>query len=181
MSETKRKILKEAIRTWGMDIGTSLDEIATNADISRRTLHRHYKGREDLMISVFNFIIDEYLIEAHKIIQDNLNQKDQLEAFLNFDIASGSQYMMFCQLRKTSYKDIATQNAHFIELYAIYMNLFVDLKNKGEVRKGLSLQWLEIFYSTIVESAVRSIEVGLNKEECIAMAWSSFWNGIKTK
>ncbi len=180
MSETKTKILQTAIKEWGKDITSSLDDIAKQSGVSRRTLHRHYKGKEDLMVSVFSYIIEAYLVQTKLIIKDTPNLKERLKKFLNFDIESGSTYMMFCQLRKTSYKEMATEDANLKELYSIYMGLFQQLKEENQIREELSSQWLEVFYSTIIESALRSIEMGMTKEDSLVMAWSSFWNGIKT-
>ncbi len=179
MAETKSKILQSAIIIWGKNLTASLDDIASHINISRRTLHRHYSGRDDLMNSVFNYIIEEYLIQIKIIIQNASSHKNQLKAFLYYDIESGSKYLVFCQLRKTNYKEIESQNVNFQELYAIYQGLFKQLKDEKKIREKLSSQWLEIFYSTIVESALKSIDSGVNKKECLNMSWSSFWNGIK--
>jgi len=179
MAETKSKILQSAIIIWGKNLTASLDDIASHINISRRTLHRHYSGRDDLMNSVFNYIIEEYLIQIKIIIQNASSHKNQLKAFLYYDIESGSKYLVFCQLRKTNYKEIESQNVNFQELYAIYQGLFKQLKDEKKIREKLSSQWLEIFYSTIVESALKSIDSGVNKKECLNMTWSSFWNGIK--
>lgn len=180
MSETKSKILQTAIVVWGNNITTPLDDIASKAGVSRRTLHRHYSGRDDLMKSVFNYIINEYLIEIKGLIKTSKNSENQLKEFLYYDINSGQKYMVFCQLRKTSYMEMASEDANFIELYTLYIDLFKQLKNEKKIRETLSTQWLEVFYTTIIESALKSIDLGLKKEDCLNMAWSSFWNGIKT-
>jgi len=180
MNETKNKILQSAISIWGKNLAATLDDIAIHAGISRRTLHRHYSGRDDLMDSVFNLIIDEYLIQLKLIIQKTTCDKEKLKAFLQFDINSGKRYNVFCQLRKAEYAEIETENESFIELYDIYQGLFKRLQDDRKISKDLSLQWIEIFYLTVVETSLRSIDSGLNKDDCLKMAWLSLWNGIKT-
>lgn len=179
MKETKKQILNSAISIWGDDLNGTLDDIAGHTGISRRTLHRHYTGREDLMNSVFNHIIDEYLIHLRGIINTTSNEKDKLKDFLFYDIESGSRYLIFCQLRKAKYTEIETENANLKELYSIYISLFEGLKENQQIRKELSLNWLETLYMLIVETAVRSIDNGIDKKEVLEMAWSTFWNGIK--
>lgn len=178
MSETKLKILQSAIEVWGGNINAPLDDIANYINISRRTLHRHYAGRDDLINSVFNHIITEYLIQTKSIIKSAKSNEDKLQSFLYFDINSGSRYMIFCELRKSDYKEIESQNTNFKELYSLYIGLFKELKNEQKINDHLSIEWIEIFYSTIIESTLKAIESGLNKEECLNMAWSSFWQGI---
>lgn len=65
-------------------------------------------------------------------------------------------------------------------MYDIYLGLFKGLQEQTKVSEELSLQWLEIFYLTVVETSLKSIDSGLNKDECLKMAWSSLWNGIKS-
>ena len=179
MVETKNKILRSAITIWGKDITSSLDDIAHNIGISRRTLHRHYSGKGDLLNSVFNYIIEEYLVHIKTINSNSSNNIDKLKAFLFFDIKSGKNYMFFCQLRKTKHKEIEEDNTSFKELHTLYLGLFKQLKEEEKIDQSLTLIWIEIFYLTVVESAHKAIESGLDVENCIKMAWSSFWKGIK--
>jgi len=140
----------------------------------------NYTGREDLMNSVFNYIIEEQLIRLNDILAKYPGTKDRLREFLYLDIESGSQYMVFCQLRKTKYVEFEEENENFKELYAIYMALFKQPIENGQIRKELSASWLETFYMLMVETSLRSMEEGEDKEECFQMAWSCFWNGIKS-
>ncbi|MCT4588916.1 MAG: TetR/AcrR family transcriptional regulator [Carboxylicivirga sp.] len=181
MKETKTKILQSAITTWGKDLSATLDDIAGNLGISRRTLHRHYSGRDELMDSVFNFIINEYLFHLKKIIDDSPNDKDRLKAFLKFDINSAKKYMVFCQVRKEEYPEVATENENFIEMYSIYVQVFERLLAAQQISKDLSIQWMMNFYLSIVEASDKLIDNGLDKDECFQMAWQSFWNGIKSE
>jgi len=180
MNETKSKILQSAITVWGKNLVATLDDIAGHTGISRRTLHRHYTGRDDLMNSVFDHIIEEYLTHLKIIIQNSTSDKDNLKAFLEFDINSSKKYMIFCQLRKAEYAEIETENDAFQELYSIYLGLFKRLKENKQISEELSLQWIEVLYLTVVEASSRSIDSGLNTKECINMAWASLWNGIKS-
>ncbi len=181
MNETKGKILQSAITVWGHNLNASLDDIASHIDISRRTLHRHYSGRDDLMNSVFNYIIELHLTQAKVIKQAPSSLKNKLKSLLYYDIESGSKYLIFCQLRKTNFEEMKSENIVLQELYAIYMDLFQQLKDEKKIREELSLQWLEIFYSTVIESVLKSIDSNGNKEECLNMGWSSYWNAIKTQ
>ncbi|MCG8326154.1 MAG: TetR/AcrR family transcriptional regulator [Chitinophagales bacterium] len=179
MSETKRRILESAIKLWGKDFSTSLDEIATDAGTSRRSLHRHYDGRSDLLESVFKFIIGAYLKQIKEIINSPIDSISKLKAFLHYDISNGSDYMVFCQLRKSEFEEMLNEDPDLSELYTIILELFETLKAESLIAEQLSTQWLELFYSSIVESSFKSIKNGVNQEECFQMAWHSLWNGIK--
>ncbi len=179
MKETKNKILQSAITIWGNDMMATLDDIAGNIGISRRTLHRHYTGREDLLKSVFNFIIDEYLLRLKEIMHETSDNKTRLKQFFLNDVESGSRYMVFCQLRKSKYKEFETEDDNFMEVYSIYTNLFQNLKDEKQIRPELSMYWLETIYMLMVEASLTSMDQGIEKSVCLDMAWSTFWNGIK--
>lgn len=180
MNETRGQILQSAIMVWGKNLTATLDDIAKHTGISRRTLHRHYSGRDDLMDSVFNFIIDEYLINLKQSIKNCTSEREKLKAFLQFDINSSKKYLVFCQLRKAEFQHIEIENENFKEMYSIYLDLFKKLQDDLEISKDLSLQWIETFYLSIVETSDKIIESGINIDECFDMAWFSLWNGIKT-
>lgn len=133
------------------------------------------------MESVFNLIIDEYLTRLKLIIASIPSDIEKLKAFLEFDINSSKRYLVFCQLRKAEFTDIETENDNFKEMYSIYHELFNRLQDEQKISKDLSLQWIETFYLTLVESSEKIIDSGLNKDECLKMAWLSLWNGIKSE
>jgi len=180
MKETKNQILLSAITIWGKNLAATLDDIASHTGISRRTLHRHYSGRDDLMYSVFNFIIDEYLTQLNLTIQNTPCDIEKLKAFLQFDIFSSKKYLVFCQLRKVEFTDIETENENFKEMYSKYVDLFKRLQDEQKISKDLSLQWVEIFYLAVVEASDKMMDSGVSKEDCFKMAWWSLWNGIKS-
>jgi len=180
MKETRNQILQSAIKVWGKNLAATLDDIAQHTGISRRTLHRHYSGKDDLLDSVFNYIIDEYLVNLKQNIENSSSEKEKLKAFLQFDINSSKKYLVFCQLRKEEFQHIEIENENFKEMYSIYLDLFKKLQDNLEISKDLSLQWIETFYLSIVETSDKIIDSGIDIDECFDMAWFSLWNGIKT-
>lgn len=180
MKETKNQILQSAITIWGNNLAATLDDIAQHAKISRRTLHRHYSGKDDLLDSVFNYIIDEYLVSLKQNIKRDISDKEKLKSFLQFDINSSKKYMVFCELRKVEFQHIEVANENFNEMYSIYLNLFKKLQDNQEISEHLSLQWIETFYLSVVESSDKIIDSGIDSAKCFNMAWFSLWNGIKS-
>ena len=61
MKNTKQKIINSAITLLKQDLNCSLEEISENANVSRRTLHRHFKGKEDLLAQTFETVGNEYI------------------------------------------------------------------------------------------------------------------------
>jgi AcrR family transcriptional regulator len=174
MSETPKKIIQSAIEIWGSDMQASLDDIASNINISRRTLHRHFSGRDDLLKSVFNNIFQESLNEVKAISKAYINLEERLAELFKHDLSNGSRFQVFCQIRKVQFQDLITQNPTLIELRKYYLDLFEELISQNSIRKELTVAWVETMYLSTIESA--SI---IKEQDQNAMAWTTFWNGIE--
>lgn len=179
MNETSSKIIQSAIKVWGNDIQASLDDIAKNVNISRRTLHRHFSGRDDLLKSVFELIFQNSLIEVKRLVKEYSNLEERLAAFFKYDVYSGSETQVFCQIRKTQFQELIYHNQSLIELRQIYLDLFEVLKKQNAIREELTVEWIETMYLVVLESVLTNSIEDSNIEEQILMAWTTFWNGIK--
>ena len=140
MNETKDKILQSAIAIWGSNIIASLDDIASNVGISRRTLHRHFKGRDDLMKSLFSYLIEVYLISIEQAIHKETTTVDKLQALLINDIKSTEKYLTFCQLYETHPEKFQFEQKKIEEINIIYSKLFKKLKREKLLSNQLSLE-----------------------------------------
>lgn len=179
MNKTKHIILVSAIEILGKNINASLDDIAVFANISRRTLHRHFSGREDLINSVLAFLLEEYLENIKKALRGRVELTHKLNSLLINDIESANKYLVFSQLRDLHKTNYTKDNPQIKELLSIYFQLFEQLKVQEKVSDPISLEWLKVFYSAVVEAAIKSIQAGQDKDECLKMAWLTLWNGIK--
>jgi AcrR family transcriptional regulator len=50
--QTREAIIEAAFQVLGQDPAASLAEVADRAGVGRATLHRHFKGRDDLMVAL---------------------------------------------------------------------------------------------------------------------------------
>ena len=179
MVETKDKILQSAITIWGSNFTASLDDIASNIGISRRTLHRHFQGRDDLVKSLFSYLIEIYLNSIKTVLKTENTIVGKLQALLINDIKSTEKYLTFCQLYETHPEKFQFEQKKIEEINSIYSKLFKKLRNEKFLSNQLSLEWIEAFYFSVVNTAIKSIQAGIQMEQCSKMAWNSLWNGIK--
>ena len=126
MSVTRDKILHAAIDLLGVDINTSLDEIAKRVGISRRTLHRHYEGRRDLTASIMNHLVEEYLSSVEeRLNHPNADKVEKLKRLFINDIRSAGRYLVFRDLREAEFPDFSKKNAKVIKLRKLYYSFFM--------------------------------------------------------
>lgn len=57
--QTRDAILEAAFQVFGRDPGASLSDVASRAGVGRATLHRHFKGRDDLMVALAHRALEE--------------------------------------------------------------------------------------------------------------------------
>lgn len=80
IEERKKDILDAALYCF-LNFGyskTSMDDVAKRAGISRPLVYLKFKNKEDLLLGLFDHIMDGRLEEAEKIAQSHLSKKDKL-------------------------------------------------------------------------------------------------------
>lgn len=180
MNETANKILKAAITLWSKDTNTSLDDIAKHIGISRRTLHRHYQGRKDLVKKVMEHLIKTYLKSIEELLsQKDVNIESKIKKLFFNDIKSADRYLVYRNLRKSELPDFDTKNMDVQRLLNLYHSIFNEFKKSGLIAEIHTVEWLEAFYSSVIEAAIKMIKYKNEDEEYMFIAWKSFWNGIK--
>lgn len=178
MNETKNRILHAAIELLANDANATLDEIAKHIGMSRRTLHRHYDGRKDLIESILTYLLEEYLTCVNNQLSRGIPDLDKLKALLFNDINSLEKYLVFNNISRVEKTDFSEKNTDLKELHLLYRNFFESLITQGLISDSFSIEWVEAYYTSIVEASIRAIQNGLSIEECLKMAWMSFKNGI---
>lgn len=180
MNVTDNKILITAIDLWGKNTSTTLDDIAKHVGISRRTLHRHFDGRKDLVLSVMNYIVREYLETIEEILsEENLSPLLKLKKLFFKDIRSADRYLVYKNLLVKELPDFANENKDVLRLHQLYHSFFAKIKKDSSIADYVTVEWLEVFYSSIIEASIKIIHIKDDNEKYSQIAWQSFWNGIK--
>lgn len=80
IEERKKDILDAALHCF-LNFGyskTSMDDVAKRAGISRPLIYLKFKNKEDLLIGLFDHIMEGPLAEAGEIAKSNLSKKEKL-------------------------------------------------------------------------------------------------------
>jgi AcrR family transcriptional regulator len=79
--EERKKDIMEAALYCFLNFGyskTSMDDVAKKAGISRPLIYLKFKNKEDLLLGLFDHIMDGRLEEAEKLIDSDMSKKDKL-------------------------------------------------------------------------------------------------------
>ena len=82
----KRELIKVGVELFaakGYD-GVSIRDIAKNAGVSEAALYKHFKGKEDMALSIFSAIMNEYSAGLLKIEEQQKNAIDKLCEIIEF-------------------------------------------------------------------------------------------------
>lgn len=80
IEERKKDILDAALHCF-LNFGyakTSMDDVAKKAGLSRPLIYLKFKNKEDLLLGLFDHIMDGRLEEASKLIDMDLTKKEKL-------------------------------------------------------------------------------------------------------
>lgn len=97
-SELKREAIvsaaKRAFQRDGVQ-GTSMDKIAEEAQVSKRTVYNHFKAKENLVIHILSSIWKSSMVDSDDNYQSGQPLKPQLVALIKseIDVISSAEYL----------------------------------------------------------------------------------------
>ncbi|MEM1121294.1 MAG: helix-turn-helix domain-containing protein, partial [Bacteroidota bacterium] len=97
---TKSKIIDAAIAVFNEDLSAPLQKIADRADVTRRTLHRYFSDRDELVAVCEREVETSCKKAMISAIKSSDNALTQLENMLYAGINCGAKYSFFNKLHK---------------------------------------------------------------------------------
>ena len=182
MPDTQQHIVEAAIRVFNADYSAPLEKVAERAGITRRTLHRHFAGRDELLASCAR----DMQRRCHQALSQALASSDdpltQLENVLYACVDCGAKYAFFTKLhtRPAHYHSPqAADRAEFDALHARCRAVVAQLQSRGLVSAHLTVEWIFLLLSGIVKTTIEAREAGAAAGEHLKQfAWFSFSKGI---
>ncbi len=148
--ETRQKIIDVAMNLFyrqGFD-STTLEQIAEEADIARKTLYNHFPIKEDIVIEYLQRFVGKRAPEIDQLIREHADTRSRLVAVLNRLIEWTKQLMtkdifriyVSCQMQKllTAFNDESQRSGAQIFITEI-IKLGVE---SGEIRRDFPLEIL---------------------------------------
>mgnify|MGYP001791272694 CR=1 FL=1 len=180
--ETKLRIIESAIQVLNTDSSAPLQKVADKANVTRRTLHRYFKDRNEL-VSVCR---REMEISCKNAMIKAINSSDdpliQLKNMLLAGIDCGSKYSFFYKLHQAKEHNHSEENkdcADYDYIYRSFTQIIKNLQKENIISKQMTIDWIQNLHVGIINSTVNanttSKETQLHIKE---FAWKSFIKGI---
>jgi len=182
MMDTRQKIIDAAIVVLNDDFSAPLEKVADKATVTRRTLHRYFKDRnellaccaQDMQVNCSKAMADAWASSANPLIQ--------LEQILYAAVNCGIKYAALYKLHHAEGHRHEQSNrncAEFDMMYRLFEQLVLRLQEDGFVDKQLTVQWVYTFFTGLVQATVQAEAQGtVAKQSLKQFAWFSFSKGI---
>lgn len=179
MTKNKVKIIQATIEVLNKDPSAKIEAIAEVAEVSRRTLHRHFSTRDDLLKGCASWIMAEVLNDVTDATQTHNQPLEQLKQMFYDDISKG-QYFEFCQKFMAHFEDAVIQHK-FSQMTQLFNQTLDQAKAQGLIDKALSNDWIQYMWMGIVHGATRALAEGAVAPKAVhALAWQTFAHGLIT-
>ena len=182
MTHTKKRIIESAIRIFNEDLSAPLQKVADNAAVTRRTLHRYFKDRNEL-VAVCKQAIESSCKKAMiSAIQSSDDALIQLERMLYAGVDCGAKYSVFYKLHQSKDHKHTHQNkncADYDHIYNQFQGIIIELQKEGKISPAMSPEWIQVLHSGIIESTVNAKQINhQNIEDIKQLAWISYSKAI---
>lgn len=182
MEVTQQKIIDAAIATFNDDLSAPLETVADQAGVTRRTLHRYFSDRAQLL-DACKAEMQEHcqaaMTAAYRSSNDPLRQ---LELMLYAGIDCGYKYAFLKKLhRRTRYPDVP-ENAEGMEYDTImgkWRALVASLQQQDIISRQLTIPWIFALFDGMINSTIDALRSGdIARNDIKKFAWFSFSRSI---
>ena len=182
MRNTKQKIIDAAIWILNEDQSAPLEKIAEKASVTRRTLHRYFKDRNELL-AVCSKDIRKRCSEAMAAALDGSDLPlTQLEQLLYAALDCGAKYAFFHKLHSSEGHQHQGDNddcATYDTMHQRFLQLIIQLQDAGMITRHVTPSWIHAFFTGVVNTALKADAKGeIAKQSQRQFAWFSFSKGI---
>ena len=178
MKNTKENIIQAAVLLLEGDKNCSLEEIATKTGVSRRTLHRYFDGKEELIIAVFETLADKYYKGVLEIIGEEKPIVETTKNLFSYDLKVFSSHSTIYYLYESFSSIYKFKDEDIKKVEAEYLRLFSKLCKEGHCNKNLNAQWINAYYDSIIHLGNNQIKNGIEYKLIEKTIWQLFWDGI---
>lgn len=183
MQDTRQKIIDAAISVFNDDPSASLERVADKVPVTRRTLHRYFTDRNDLLAACSHDIRKRCSEAMNHVFHQPLDSIVRLEQLLYAAIDCGAKYAFFHKLHRSEghqHQHDSDDCASYDAMHERFLQFIVQLQETGVVSKQVTAAWVHDFFTGVVNTAVKAVGTGMVAEQSQKQfAWFSFSNGIR--
>lgn len=172
---TVNHILEAAFEVFSQNPGASLADVARQAGVGRATLHRHFAGRDDLMVALTLTAAKELDAAVDEATAHCQTYTEALEAALTVILPLAARHMFLAT-------EPANQDPRVAEVYATQSrDLAHDIdmaKAEGAFDPHVPTEWIVQAYENLIYAGWAMVVAGdATPKQAAALAWRTLTKG----
>ncbi len=180
--ETKQAIIEAAIFVFNEDLSAPMEKVAERADMTRRTLHRYFGERRELLSSCLQEMQKVCSIAMANALEISDNPKEQLENLLYAAIDCGVKYSFLHKIQQLhGYQHLQneTDNARYDQTFGKVRMVLQNLHKKTDGVSFITVEWMTVLFFGVLTASIEALNhKKMNFSEIKSSAWYSFKMGI---
>jgi AcrR family transcriptional regulator len=182
MENTQQNIIDAAILVFNEDFSAPLEKVAERAAVTRRTLHRYFKGREELLATCEKDMRRSCKQAITQAMNSSADLLTQLEHMLYAGVDCGAKYAFLSKLHTRpahTHSHDQAECAEYDTMMARYRNVVAQLQDQGIISKHITGEWVAMLFQGVVSATINAETAGaVTKSSLKQFAWFSFSKGI---
>lgn len=175
--KTQDAIIEAAFDVFGRDPSASLSDVAAAAGVGRATLHRHFAGRDDLIVALAKQATEELDAAVAKAVEGAESWTASLKLSLAAIIPLANRQWFLAQEPLEHHPDIAeayaAQRADLIEAIE-------EAAKEGAFAPDVPAGWIASAYDSLIYAAWEAVRAGeLTAAQAADLAWRTLSSGLK--
>ena len=173
---TQDAIIEAAFDVFSRDPSASLSEVATKAGVGRATLHRHFTGRDDLIIALTRIAMDELDTAVQGAVKDAPSWTAALERSLHAVVPLANRNWFLSQERADQNPEIA---AALAAERAELTEAIDQARKEGAFAPDAPTPWIAAAYDSLIYAAWETFRRGeLTSKQAADLAWRTLTQGL---
>ena len=180
MKNTYEKIIAAAVCVWNEDYSAPLKSIAKEAGISRMTLHRHFCGREAILLALAEDFVEKIVLILNQAESDRSVPIQQMEYLVKNTHRLVEDYNFLFDLfeQKGRPEDLVERFKRFEDLFEAF---FIKLKEQDIIKPEIEFKWANALFEGVMKSGFRMKQKGFDRDVNLAeLIWGAYQSAIFT-
>lgn len=182
--DTRQLIIETAISLLNENFSATFENIALNCGLNRRTVHRYFKSRNELLEACYKHMIEAWEEVAISVFHRYPDVLMRLEYLLYAAVESGIKYTFLMKMNESAEHSFKIgHSADYLMMREELFNAILELQNKKLIEKQ-PLSWITILFTNMVTASVTAYKTGeIAPNEVKKLGWYSLAGslGIKLK